>query len=96
MNLLLKISVLSLIAVATLIGAGSAEAAARRHNPLLTQGIIFVGGNPPDIAGGTLGDLVSLNPQPLPPRYVPPNKFSFSSPGDVVTLNPQPEPPGVY
>jgi hypothetical protein len=32
----------------------------------------------------TPGDLVSLNPQPLPP-----------GPGDYVSLNPQPIPPGI-
>ena len=96
MNRLVKISVLSIIAAATLIGAGSADAASRRHNPLLTQGIIFVGGNPPDLVGDTHGDTVSLNPQPLPPRYIAPNKFGFSSLGGAVTLNPQPEPPGIY
>jgi hypothetical protein len=34
------------------------------------------------------GSLVSLNPQPLPPR------FGVLDPGALVSLNPQPIPPG--
>ena len=35
------------------------------------------------------GEAVSLNPQPLPPRYV----NGFVNPGDIVGFNPQPDPP---
>jgi hypothetical protein len=37
------------------------------------------------------GDMVSLNPQPLPPRTT----FSTSSFGGAVSLNPQPLPPRI-
>ncbi len=37
------------------------------------------------------GTINGLNPQPLPPRYISPSKFS--RPGTLNGLNPQPLPP---
>ena len=36
------------------------------------------------------GAAVSINPQPLPPKYAK----GFVNPGDLVGFNPQPDPPG--
>lgn len=46
-------------------------------------------GGPVEQAGGA----VSINPQPLPPRYLS-TQIGLGNPGAKVGFNPQPDPPG--
>lgn len=70
--------------------ASSATAAPPRRLPSANLKFGAVASTP----FSSVGSKVSLNPQPLPPRYLTPSRRL--NPGLKVGLNPQPLPPRVF
>ena len=97
MNAQIKIVFAAAIAAGALLTAGGAEASkftAHFTTPLLYSQFDNIKHPGSHVTATNIGDEVTLNPQPLPPRYFP--GTGVANPGAKVGFNPQPDPPGDY